>query len=1447
MKILYIGSERTDAQAVATALRGVEQGVTVSWASRLEHAAKWLDENRDLAALVVEAQTNGGSWPSVLKHVRGLAMHPAVVVIVPEGTGPPFESLHPAADLYIARNDSLSRDLPIVVTHAIARARGDQPLLGLERAARIDLEEKLAYATAALQDAEQRHREAVAAADKQLAERQAQYEIGMARSAATWDMVDEQLRAAAIEVERARQHHASAAADVDRLSRRELELSSQLAEAGATHSALKRQLADVETAVEAATARAEHERLAAAEQLAERQRELMAQIAQEVDKRHSVEDWLAQSVSALDDAEKRLASAIAEAAAQSCELEAALSLARQNVESKAADVERLTKREADLSSLLADVTTSRTDLERRLAATDAAFEDAGKRATRERLAASKKAAAREAELDGQIRQERATRATLEQAIADADAALRDGQQRHNAALSTAASELAERQARFDRELSQTAADRDRLTQQLSDAEVVLDHVRRDHQSTAADLERLTQHEADLTSQLAEVKAARHTLELQLTDAITHAAAREAELDGQIRQERALRVTLEQTIADGVVALRDAHAALRDAQDRHDAALATAANELAARQVRFDRELSQTAADRDRVTQRLNETEVAVDQVRRDYQLAAADVERLTQREADLTCELAEVKAARHAFELQLADAASAIRDASAREAELAERIQQASAMRVTLEQTIANGVIALRDAHAALRDAQQRHDAALTTAANALAEHQARFDRELSQTAADRDRLTQQLSDAEVALDHLRRDQQSTAADVERLTQREADLTCELAEVKTARHTLELQLADAASAIRDASAREAELDGQITQERATRATLEQTIADADATLRDALQAHDVALTTAANELAARQARFDRELSQTAADRDRLTQRLSDAEVALDQELGDHQSTVANVERLTQREADLTGELAAATAARHTLELQLIDAASTIADANERTARERAEAADRQADLEARLAQEIAARNTLDQTLAESRSTALDAERSLREEADALRARALEHEAQVEVRFAQEQLEHETRLAEMQECNRALALERDTLRQLLQTMQAQADQVPQLEGQLDESRAESHRLFEQAGLAMFRCTPDGALTHANRACTTLVGRRTVDELHGVHFAAAVFEAPTVLSWLIERCLTTRAKESIETTWRRRDGRRLFVRLSARLSASDVIEVVAEDLTRVRVLEERLGEAHRMEAVGRLASEVAVTCGNLLSDIHQKGLEWLVTASGDADFRQQGQLLLDEVRRATDFVRQLAASGDEQIRTPSLVDLNTLIRDLEPVLKRVAGGDVDIQLRDTSSSLNVDVGTERVERLLVNLASYGRQRMPFGGRLQIELGRVVVDRRFAAKHPNVRLGLHALITITEIKRAARADGVPQLREGATTHHSHGRAVQKPGIDFATLQGLVSESGGHLWMKVQPLGDMVAKIRLPLLSPHDQTLPRTRTARGDRERPTTRWFQS
>jgi two-component system cell cycle sensor histidine kinase/response regulator CckA len=292
------------------------------------------------------------------------------------------------------------------------------------------------------------------------------------------------------------------------------------------------------------------------------------------------------------------------------------------------------------------------------------------------------------------------------------------------------------------------------------------------------------------------------------------------------------------------------------------------------------------------------------------------------------------------------------------------------------------------------------------------------------------------------------------------------------------------------------------------------------------------------------------------------------------------------------------------------------------------------------------------------------------------------------------------------------------------------------------------------------------------------------------------------------------------------------------------LSACASKADVIEIAAEDLTRVRVLQDRLGQSHRMEAVGRVASEVALTCGRLLNDVRQHAQQWLLDGGSNVAPRHQGELLLQDLNRAADYLQKLVAYSDKQVSTPTLVELNTLMRDLAPVLKHVAGDDVEIQLPNASAPLNVDVETERVERLLVNLAAYGRERMPFGGSLTIELGTIVVDQRFTAKYPNVRPGPHALITVTENRRQARADNLLQLRDGSSARTPLAKPTQKPAMDLGTLQGLVGQCGGHLWMRLQPLGDIVAKIRLPLVTSYDQAHARAAAA-GSGGRSLTRWF--
>ena len=88
MKILYIGKERRYAQAVATALRGIARKVTLTWAQTLDEGQRYLDENRDVAALVMDAQAHAGNWPQSVKDLWSLPIRPALVVVVRKASGP---------------------------------------------------------------------------------------------------------------------------------------------------------------------------------------------------------------------------------------------------------------------------------------------------------------------------------------------------------------------------------------------------------------------------------------------------------------------------------------------------------------------------------------------------------------------------------------------------------------------------------------------------------------------------------------------------------------------------------------------------------------------------------------------------------------------------------------------------------------------------------------------------------------------------------------------------------------------------------------------------------------------------------------------------------------------------------------------------------------------------------------------------------------------------------------------------------------------------------------------------------------------------------------------------------------------------------------------------------------------------------------------------------------
>ena len=419
------------------------------------------------------------------------------------------------------------------------------------------------------------------------------------------------------------------------------------------------------------------------------------------------------------------------------------------------------------------------------------------------------------------------------------------------------------------------------------------------------------------------------------------------------------------------------------------------------------------------------------------------------------------------------------------------------------------------------------------------------------------------------------------------------------------------------------------------------------------------------------------------------------------------------------------------------------------------------------------------------------------------------------SKRLEHTANER---ASERVRLDREITQLQDALRARGRELETTKSDLETVRIEANRVPQLQSQLDMSRAELLRTFVQAPYAVCRCARDGTLKDVNEALATLLGYRTPDALRKVDFAK-VFESPDDLRLLIESCLTGGERQPVETTWATRARDRIIVRLIARPVGAESIEIVAEEVTNLRVVEAQLRQAQRMEAVGRLAVEVAelaTTCSGMSVTTPSNGSPpWIPTARFGIEVNCC-------FRKWT--ARQIScgnspSTGTKQATPLEPSDVNRVLRQMEPVLKRIAGDNIELVLPKSSSPVKVDVEAEHVERVLVNAASYGRERMRSGGRMMFEFATVEVGREFAAQHPNVRSGGHVLMTIKEVRGAAPSPASTEPSAELTEAKTPQPAPDiRPGVDLGVLQGLISDCGGHLWMKAEPTGEMVMKVRLP-----------------------------
>jgi nitrogen-specific signal transduction histidine kinase len=245
----------------------------------------------------------------------------------------------------------------------------------------------------------------------------------------------------------------------------------------------------------------------------------------------------------------------------------------------------------------------------------------------------------------------------------------------------------------------------------------------------------------------------------------------------------------------------------------------------------------------------------------------------------------------------------------------------------------------------------------------------------------------------------------------------------------------------------------------------------------------------------------------------------------------------------------------------------------------------------------------------------------------------------------------------------------------------------------------------------------------------------------------------------------------------------------------------------------DVTERKSLEAQLRQAGKMEAIGQLAGGVAHDFNNLLTVISGYGqlLKGRLSPQ-DLDHLEE---ILKASDRAAALTRQLLAFSRRQILTPQVLDLNSIVANLENMLRRLIGENIELKTVQQSGLGRVKADPGQVEQVIINLAVNARDAMPEGGKLTIETANVDLDGTYARSHAGVLPGPYVMVAVSDTGIGMNAETLAHMFEPFFTTKEKGKGT---GLGLATVYGIVKQSVGYTAVYSEPGHGSTFKVYLP-----------------------------
>ena len=236
-----------------------------------------------------------------------------------------------------------------------------------------------------------------------------------------------------------------------------------------------------------------------------------------------------------------------------------------------------------------------------------------------------------------------------------------------------------------------------------------------------------------------------------------------------------------------------------------------------------------------------------------------------------------------------------------------------------------------------------------------------------------------------------------------------------------------------------------------------------------------------------------------------------------------------------------------------------------------------------------------------------------------------------------------------------------------------------------------------------------------------------------------------------------------------------------------------------------------LEHQLRQAHKLEAVGRLAGGIAHDFNNILLAIRGNGELALDALRHGDNAVEEVEEMVAASERAAALTAQLLAFSRQQVLQAEVLDLNDVVRDMNKLLRRMIGEDIELNSIVSDEPVNLSADRSQVEQVIANLAVNARDAMADGGQLTLEVTTTAIT---ADEEIELVPGRYAMLTVSDTGRGMDAETVAKIFEPFFTTKEDGT-----GFGLSTVHGIVVQSGGAIWVYSELGQGTTFKVFFPL----------------------------